>query len=151
MANTERIKKILLNSIFEVFEKTFFVFLESSEKECTDYRWFSAIRFFGDIDGDLKVYFTKGIVDLMVTNMLNLEHGDVNDKLREDCVKEATNIICGDFLRQMDSAKVFDLSLPSFESFDPALDNDDQPNRLAVILGANEGTVKVVLTYRKGF
>jgi len=105
-----------MTSIFEVFEKMFYVFLEPVEKTHWDHQVVVSIRFTGPMNGIIAAYFSKGLSDVMVQNMLNLDEGEVSEKLREDCLKESVNMICGNFLRSFDSSKVFDLSLPVCET-----------------------------------
>jgi CheY-specific phosphatase CheX len=151
--NTEKIKKTLLNSIFEVFEKMFFVFLERSEQESSEYHWVASIKFYGVKQGELKAYFTDGIVDSMAQNMLNLTSAEITEKLREDCLKEAVNVLCGDFLRNLDSSNVFDLSLPSFKPYlsGSIPDSGNNGKALSVALEADSGVLSVVLTLGQGF
>jgi CheY-specific phosphatase CheX len=52
----------------------------------------------------------------MVQNMLVVDEDGVTQKLTEDCVKEAVNMIGGNFLQKYDSSKVFDLSIPLFKN-----------------------------------
>jgi CheY-specific phosphatase CheX len=112
----QKIKQTLMTSIFEVFEKMFYVFLEPIEKTHWDHQAVVSIRFTGPMNGVIETYFSKGLSEVMVQNMLNLDEGEVSEKLREDCLKESVNMICGNFLRRLDSSKVFDLSLPLCET-----------------------------------
>jgi len=114
MENTKKTQDLLTNAIFEVFEKMFFVFLEPLDED-VNYDMVTSIRFSGPINGDIKVYFSQGVAELMVQNMLSIDPDDVTDKLIEDCTKEAINMISGNYLRQYDTSKVFDLSIPAFE------------------------------------
>jgi CheY-specific phosphatase CheX len=114
MENTKKIQEVMMNSIFDVFEKMFFVFLERLDED-VKYDMVTSINFFGPLKGDIKIYFSKAIVRTMVQNMLGLEEKDVTDKEIEDCAKEAVNMISGNFLQKLDSSKVFDLSIPEFE------------------------------------
>lgn len=114
MENTKKTQDLLTNAIFEVFEKMFFVFLEPLDED-VNYDMVTSIKFSGPINGDIKVYFSQGVAELMVQNMLSIEPDDVTDKLIEDCTKEAINMISGNYLRKYDTSKVFDLSIPAFE------------------------------------
>ncbi len=113
MVNTQKIQEILMNSIFEVFEKMFFVFLEPVDED-VKYDLISTINFMGPINGEVKIFFTMGIAETMVQNMLSLNRKDVTEKIIEDCAKEAVNMISGNFLQKLDSSKVFDLSIPTY-------------------------------------
>jgi CheY-specific phosphatase CheX len=156
MVNMDRIEKTLLNSIFEVFEKIFFVFLEPFEQKGFACRWAASIQFYGANEGEIKAHFTEGIVESMVQNMLNIAKDDVTDTLREDCVKEAINVICGNFLRNLDSSAVFDLSLPFFEpcasgSLPEDHSHPAEDNKLSVSFKADNEMVNVVLLFKHGF
>lgn len=116
MENIQTIRKALQNSIFEVFEKMFFVFLENSGQKSMKYRWAVSIGFTGRKSGMLVLYFSEDISSLMVRNMLSLSDGEVTQRLREDCIKESVNMVCGDFLRNYNASFVFDLSLPTLNA-----------------------------------
>jgi CheY-specific phosphatase CheX len=116
MENMLKIKKTLMTSIFEVFEKMFYVFLEPVDNNLWNHHSMVSIHFSGPMTGGLRACFSQGLADAMVLNMLNIDESEITDKLREDCLKESVNMICGNFLRNIDSSKVFDLSLPVFES-----------------------------------
>jgi CheY-specific phosphatase CheX len=113
MGNTKKIQEMLMNSIFEVFEKMFFVFLEPLDED-VKYDTISSINFTGPLKGEIKVFFTTGLAENMVQNMLSLNRKEVTEKMIEDCAKEAVNMIGGNFLQKLDSSKVFDLSIPMF-------------------------------------
>jgi len=49
-----------------------------------------------------------------VRNMLGLDDEEVTDYLKEDCVREAINMVCGNLLRTYDSSRIFNLSIPTF-------------------------------------
>jgi CheY-specific phosphatase CheX len=115
-ANTQKIKQTLLTSIFEVFEKMFYVFLEAAEKSSWEPRYAVSITFTGPVNGRLRAFFSQGLSEVMVQNMLNLGKDEITETLREDCLKESVNMICGNFLRNYDSSRVFDLSLPVREA-----------------------------------
>jgi CheY-specific phosphatase CheX len=116
MENMQKIKKTLMTSIFEVFEKMFYVFLEPVDNNAWKHHSIVSIHFSGPMKGGLRACFSQGLADAMVLNMLNVDESEITEKLREDCLKESVNMICGSFLRNIDSSKVFDLSLPVCES-----------------------------------
>jgi len=113
MGNTKKIQEMLMNAIFEVFEKMFFVFFEPLDGD-VKYDMISSINFTGPINGEIKVFFSISLAETMVQNMLSLDRKDVTEKMIEDCAKEAVNMIGGNFLHKLDSSKVFDLSIPIF-------------------------------------
>jgi CheY-specific phosphatase CheX len=114
MENTKKIQDLLMNAIFEVFEKMFFVFLEPLDEE-VKYEMITSINFSGPVNGEIHIFFTRGVAETMVQNMLGVEESGITDKLIEDCAKEAVNMVSGNFLQKYDSSKVFDLSIPVFE------------------------------------
>ena len=111
----ENVKGVLTESIFEVFERMFFIFLEPGGRapvhDCE-----AAIRFDGPRRGVLRILFTRPVARLMVRNMLGLGNGDVTEPHVEDCAKEAVNMVCGNFLVNLDASKKFNMSLPEFSA-----------------------------------
>jgi len=113
--NMEKIRETMTPSIFEVFEKMFYIFLEPLDIRYDEYDMEAAISFDGTISGDVKVLLSRSIVKAMVQNMLGLKEDEITGQDMEDCSKEAVNMICGSFLSRLDSTKVFNLSSPSFK------------------------------------
>lgn len=114
MVNMKKIQEMLMNSIFEVFEKMFFVFLEPFDEDIR-YDLVTSIRFNGPMKGEIRAYLSREVASTMVQNMLGLEPQDVTDKTMEDCAKESLNMVAGSFLNKLDSAHVFNLSIPECE------------------------------------
>ena len=129
MANTKKIQELLMNSIFEVFEKMFFVFLEPFDEDM-QYDMVTSIQFNGPIKGEIKTYLSRGVASIMVQNMLGLEPKDVTDKTLEDCAKEALNMIAGSFLNKLDSTQVFNLSIPEYEGKTGKFNKDKDSNAI---------------------
>jgi CheY-specific phosphatase CheX len=115
MANMQKIPKILMESTFEVFEKMYYLFLEPLDPEKSTYDMAASIGFRGQIGGEIRILISNTLVAKMVQNMLSLKGGDVTMKLKEDCLKESVNMICGNFLCKFDPSQVFNLALPAFE------------------------------------
>jgi CheY-specific phosphatase CheX len=115
MGNTKKIQELLMNAIFEVFEKMFFVFLEPVDED-VKYDMIASINFTGPMKGNIDVLFSRDLASAMVRNMLGVDESGVTPKLMEDCAKEAVNMIGGNFLQKYDSSKVFDLSIPEFRN-----------------------------------
>ncbi|PXF55190.1 MAG: hypothetical protein C4B57_04565 [Deltaproteobacteria bacterium] len=113
--NMEKIRETMTPSIFEVFEKMFYIFLEPLDIRYDEYDMEATISFDGTISGDVKVLLSRSIVKAMVQNMLGLKEDEITGQDMEDCSKEAVNMICGSFLSRLDSTKVFNLSSPSFK------------------------------------
>jgi len=112
-----------MNSIFEVFEKMFFVFLEPYD-EVIQYDMVTSIRFSGPMKGEIKAYLSKSVASIMVENMLGIDPKEVSEKTMEDCAKEALNMIAGNFLNKLDTNHVFDLSIPEYEKKTSKFDKD---------------------------
>ena len=108
------VKETLRAAIFDVLEKMFYVFLEPVGDECSGYDMGAAIQFSGAQKGELKILASEGLARSMVQNLLGLKVEEITDKHIEDCIKEAANMICGNFLGRLDQTKVFDLTIPSF-------------------------------------
>ena len=84
MGNTKKIQELMMNSIFEVFEKMFFVFLEPLDEEIK-YDMISSIKFAGPVKGEIDVFFSRGMAQSMVENMLALKEKEweISQKLIE--------------------------------------------------------------------
>ncbi len=110
----KKIQEIMRRSISEVFEKMFFLFLEPPDDEDITYDMEAAIRFEGSMSGEVRLLLSRDMAKTMVQNMLALKENGIVTQGMEDCSKEAVNMICGDFLGNLDSTRVFDLSAPIF-------------------------------------
>ena len=117
--NMEKIRETMTPSIFEVFEKMFYIFLEPLDIRYDEYDMEAAISFDCTISGDVRILFSREIVRAMVQNMLGLEGDEITGQDMEDCSKEAVNMVCGNFLSRLDSTKVFNLSTPTFKEGQP--------------------------------
>ncbi len=145
MVNMKKIQEMLMNSIFEVFEKMFFVFLEPFDEDI-HYDLVTSIQFSGPMKGEIRAYLSRAVARTMVQNMLGLEPQEVTDKTMEDCAKEALNMVAGSFLNKLDATQVFNLSIPSYEkrsgqfkkdsdaTLSLSFDSDDQPMGIAMNL-----------------
>ena len=118
MDNTTMIRQKLMDSIFEVFERMFYIFLEPADKEGEMLHWRVSINFYGVFTGKLMAYFSQSLAKVMVRNMLSISQDTMDDNIVGDCLKEAVNMICGNFLHKIDPAVVFDLSLPALDMGD---------------------------------
>lgn len=116
MENILKIQQTLMNSIFEVFERMFYVFLEPAESLDGERSYRAAINFSGSLTGELTAFFSRPLAEAMLKNMLNVGENEINERLMSDCLKESVNMICGNFLSKHDSGQVFDLSIPTHAS-----------------------------------
>ena len=109
----ENIREILRESIFEVFERMFFIFLEPGGRVLVhDYE--TSIGFDGPQRGSIRILLGLPVARLMVRNMLGITDEKEIGRQLEDCVKEAANMVCGNFLVNFDASKTFTMSLPTF-------------------------------------
>ena len=109
----ENIREILKESIFEVFEKMFFIFLEPGARVLVhDYE--TSIGFDGPRRGSIRILLSLPVAKLMVRNMLGISDEKEIERHVEDCAKEAANMVCGNFLVNLDASKKFTMSLPAF-------------------------------------
>ena len=117
--NMEKIGKTMTPSIFEVFEKMFYIFLEPLDARYDEYDMEAAIGFEGVMSGQVTILFSKDIVKSMVQNMVGIDEDKISIQDMEDCSKEAVNMVCGNFLGRLDSTEVFNLSSPTFRQGRP--------------------------------
>ena len=111
----ENVREILRESIFEVFEKMFFIFLEPGGRVLVhDYE--TSIGFDGPHRGSIRILLARPVARLMVRNMLGISDEKEIERHVEDCVKEAANMVCGNFLVNLDASKKFAMSLPAFSA-----------------------------------
>jgi len=103
-----------MNAIYEVFEKMFFVFLEPVERN-VKYDMVASLNFDGSIKGQITAYFTHGMIENMLKNMLGPQANSITDEMIEDCAKEAVNMMGGNLLHKFDAEKAFYLFIPFFE------------------------------------
>lgn len=107
--------RTLETSIFDVFEKMFFIYLESVDPAQAEPSLKTSIEFGRQGEGMVNLYFSKHFLTTMAQNMLSLEADEVTDAEREDCAREAANMVCGNFVAMLDSEKGYDLTIPLCE------------------------------------
>ncbi len=109
------VREIGMLSVFEVFEKMYYTFLEPCEFESSDdQRRVVQIRFSGAINGEMHVYFSKDLAETMVENVFSVGKDELTDQIMEDCLKECINMICGNFLQKLEPDKTLQLSIPTY-------------------------------------
>jgi len=113
--NMKKIEEMTRHSIFEVFNKMFFLFLEPLDDKDNGYDMEAAIRFEGSMSGEVRIFLSADIVKTMIQNMLGLAEDEITERDIEDSSKEAVNMIAGNFLGKLDSTEVFNLSMPVFK------------------------------------
>ena len=111
----KNVRELTMVSVFEVFEKMYFIFLESSDNNPADEkRRLIQIRFSGDLQGEMQAYYSETLARTMIENALGLDPGEVTEQIMEDCLKESLNMICGNFLQRYEQEKVLQLSIPEY-------------------------------------
>ena len=110
----KKMQETMTAAIFDVFEKMFYIFLEPINDENVDCDMEASIHFSGALKGEVRVLVSEQLARIMVQNLLGLEKEDIAEKDIEDCIKEAVNMISGNFLGKLDQTKAFDLSTPTF-------------------------------------
>jgi len=65
MENIKKTNEMLMTSIFEVFEKMFFTFLEPLDEDepVWNYDMVATIQFFGPNKGDMSIYLSNGLAE----------------------------------------------------------------------------------------
>jgi len=140
----ENIRKVLKESIFEVFEKMFFIFLEPGGRVLVhDYE--TSIGFDGPQRGSIRILLSLPVARLMVRNMLGVSDEKEFERHVEDCVKEAANMVCGNFLVNFDASKKFTMSLPAF-SVKPGPQSPASESVYTFDFDSDAGKVGVILT-----
>ncbi|MCX7982168.1 MAG: chemotaxis protein CheX [Syntrophales bacterium] len=111
----QRVKNSFRRSIFEVMEKMYFVFLEpTSDTSNGESLRGAEVNFSGPWEGKITVLFSPELIHLMINNLFGLEEGDMDEKIKEDTIKECVNMIAGSFLRHFEPERAMHLSIPSY-------------------------------------
>lgn len=126
MENMKKTEEILMRSIFDVFEKMFFVFAEPSRSPARSCTMRASICFKGPFSGEMQIRMPADLLHTMAKNMLNLEEQEVTGSVMEDCVKEAMNMVAGSFLRKVEPNHLFDLSIPVCDAISPGQAIDEK-------------------------
>ncbi len=110
----KELRQTLMQSIFEVFEKMFYIFLEPSDVHFLGFDVEADIDFKGALKGSLSLQLSHNMAKHMVSHLLNVPLDQVTDEHVQDCAKEATNMICGNFISRADRQNAYDYSSPRF-------------------------------------
>mgnify|MGYP001239268110 CR=1 FL=1 len=121
------IRKIFSHAVYEVFEKMYYVFLELRKKQAPLLRErMLSITFTGPASGEIVVYFSESVAEQMIKNSLNLDRAEATEQLRQDCLKECLNMICGDFMQGFNPDRLFQMSLPVYHETFSMADADNR-------------------------
>jgi CheY-specific phosphatase CheX len=145
MVNIKKTEEMLMKSIFEVFEKMFFIFAEPLRDKAHSCQMQAAISFSGPFTGEMQIHITNDLLRIMAKNILNLEDNKVTDAIKEDCLKEAINMICGSFLRKVEPEQVFNLSIPHCDliSFYPTKEQEQGNLQITLAFAAEDSAFEV--------
>jgi len=110
----KELRQTLIQSIFEVFEKMFYIFLEPSDVHFLGFDVEADIDFQGALKGSLSLQLSHNMAKHMVSHLLNVPLDQVTDEHVQDCAKEATSMICGNFITRADHQNAYDFSPPQF-------------------------------------
>ncbi len=110
----KELRQTLMQSIFEVFEKMFYIFLEPSDVHFLGFDVEANIDFQGALMGSLSLQLSHNMAKHMVSHLLNVPLDQVTDEHVQDCAKEAANMICGNFITKADHQNAYDFSSPQF-------------------------------------
>ena len=148
MANMKKIEEMLMTAIFEVFEKMFFIFNEPLRSDGGVYHMKAAINFSGPANGGMQILFSRGVAETMAKNMLNLEEAEITEQVTADCMREAVNMICGNFVRKLDPERGFRLSIPTLEVISENVQRDQQTKThdIRLTLASETGNIEVSMT-----
>lgn len=142
------VKKLMMLSVFEVFEKMYYIFLETvDEHPSKEERRLVEIRFSGDLRGGMQAYYSETLARTMIENALGLDEKDVTEQILEDCLKEGLNMICGSFLQKYEQEKVLQLSIPSYvgKASLPAL--GDAPGEIWISLDSDGMLMDLIMRF----
>lgn len=146
----ERTKQNLMESIFEVFEKMLYVFLEPTEEPGSDFEIEAEIEFQGGaVKGDLRFMLSRRLARQMAENMLGTRDSGIDDKSACDCAKEAVNMICGNFLSKYDKSRIFNLSIPVLRAYSGERAAEAQGQMYKLVFNSDSGKIGIVMTMAK--
>jgi CheY-specific phosphatase CheX len=147
MESIKKIQNLLTGSIFEVFERMYYIFSEQLKGTGGNYGVRATIDFGGSANGQIQILLSMGVAETMAKNMLNLQQDEIKLPIVADCVKESLNMICGNFLRKLDPSRVYDLSIPTFDLIPDDGDAGTEKNEHKVDLAftTGSGNLRVVM------
>ncbi|MDD5170336.1 MAG: chemotaxis protein CheX [Syntrophales bacterium] len=145
----QSVREIIMKSVFEVFEKMYYIFLEPRDYECKgENRRVVRIRFSGDVSGEMSAYYSGALAESMVENALGVDKDEMNDHVIEDCLKECVNMICGNFLQKLEPDKVLHLSIPAYEGKVAAPQNIEGAGTVYVAFDSEGMFMEIVLQFK---
>lgn len=110
----QRARNSFRQSIFEVMEKMYFVFLEPASGMEDKGMYGVEVEFSGPWEGRIMMLFSPELINLMISNLLGLDEKGIDDKIKGDTAKECVNMVAGSFLRKFEPDKALNLSIPVY-------------------------------------
>ncbi|OGV50418.1 MAG: hypothetical protein A2017_15565 [Lentisphaerae bacterium GWF2_44_16] len=133
---------VLSKTFCRILEQTAFMFAEEADKNrCSliDNSFFcSTISFKGPSEGNITLCVPEGISSEIAANILGIETGqEISGQMLEDTVKELTNILCGQFITDVEG------TVPVFKFSPPVMKKLQRENWRALLNSANSTSVKI--------
>lgn len=144
------ISRILVISIREVFNKVFFLFLESTTEPpvSVELPYEANISFSSDtVQGHITLQCNHKLVEEMVENSLNIERQEITETIIEDCLKEALNMVCGRFLKGLSPHSKVCFSIPEVRKTNKKEKNG---NFILFFIGNRGAYLKAILKIKGG-
>jgi hypothetical protein len=146
--DAEAVRELIMTSVFEVFEKMYYIFLEPRESEaCNGEGRTVEIVFDG---GGLSIQYADALAQVMVENALGMDKGEMTEQVILDCLKECINMICGSFLQKYEPDRVLQLSMPLSKGRDDRSFHDRAPGLLHLAFESEGMTMDAVLWFADG-
>lgn len=149
MTTSEKnIRELMMVSVFEVFEKMYYIFLEPGDSPpSTEKKRCVQIKFSGGLKGEMQAYYSETLAQAMVENALGLDRKEVTEQIMEDCLKESLNMIGGNFLQKYEQEKVLQLSIPEYAGSVPAPRSQDNRDREWIAFEGDGMALDVILRF----
>lgn len=120
----EKLKKSLMDSIFDVLENMFFMPVEASSQELTLREWLknqgtivgASLNFSGALNGRFYFLIPEREATSACASFLGIEEGQVSEEQLRDTIKEMLNMIGGRTLSREDPGGNFRLGIPEYIS-----------------------------------
>lgn len=144
------IKEALYESAMTVFETSAFMDVfeweEDSGLPMPDIA--ATMKFAGHAEGEISLSLFSELLDTLAENMLGEPvEGPNAEKQRQDALKEALNMVCGNFLTSwMGDAPVFNLSPPEIIDIRRVAENAEAAGRIVLRLNLEDTCAELVVT-----
>lgn len=144
----QRARNSFRQSIYEVMEKMYFIFLEPVSDGLDEEHMHEAeVDFSGLWAGKITVLFSSELLKLMISNVLGLDDEEIGEKITEDTAKECVNMVAGSFLRKFEPDKALHLSIPSYHGVKYFKKPDGQ---IIFTMEADRGRMYAILNIKEG-